>query len=841
MKKSCLISLLSFFLCLPALAATPITVSGTLQTGTSSALQGNAFVRFRLRNYAGFVPRITGTSVIVQTQADVRPNSSGVFSTSLYSNDDISPNTCGTGGDAACTWWTIEYWNNGKVASTGNYCIPNTSPTYDLNGASPCVTPPLPPSPSIPTTGTVQSVGMTGDNVIFNTVVTGSPITSSGVLVPVLKTQAQNSVLAGPTSGSGTPTFRALTAADVPAATSVPFSGITGSTNTSAAMVVGAGSSLNTTSTGDIAATGLWFKNAATAPNPLGTTLCPAISGTITGPFSYVYDTNSSTYLPFSVVESINDATFGPISGSALEYCGRIVFNDTKVSPPTFKNAQVVINHTAGVGTAPLNQDRGLAIQASTPSGDTASRHALEGIQAEMDLFGNPVVDNSQGPDSEFTAGSFQANDRHTSLNLGPASFGVNGIRAEFFRVGGTGTWSSCAATPCMTGVNALATNLSNVAGASTSMAAVLAQVLNSSSGTNAMRAYGMYVHSAGFRLTSIEDAIYIDTSFSSSNSADGALVSDATAPSRFQGDLRLGSTLNTNSGTINGLGSINRTGGITTTAITAPIAPATFTAGTPGSTSYTYAICAVDSNGGQACSSTHTIASGNATLDGTNYINVSLGQLSDYRLGASSFKVYRTASSGTPSSTGLIGTITVPTNIDTTGSVVALADQGLAGDSTTLPATNTTGGSAIHDSQTMSGATSGSAVLGAAAAAGTPNRVNLPTATATAGDSLASDGASPQQTSWSPRAKVYACGTTTTCSATLQSAPQIVQGIVTLSGGTATVSSLPTFTSTTSFRCTASDNTTAGNGANAVPASSTSITVNGTGTDVISYHCVGN
>ena len=143
--------------------------------------------------------------------------------------------------------------------------------------------------------------------------------------------------------------------------------------------------------------------------------------------------------------------------------------------------------------------------------------------------------------------------------------------------------------------------------------------------------------------------------------------------------------------------------------------------------------------------------------------------------------------------------------------------------------------------SYTFTGSGSGSSQWGAAAAAGTPNAVNVPTATANADDVLASDGGSPQQTSWSPRAKVYACGTTTTCSATLQSNPQVVQGIVTLSGGTATVSSLPTFTSTTSFRCTASDNSSIVTGANAVPASATSITVTGTGSDVVSFICAGN
>ena len=65
--------------------------------------------------------------------------------------------------------------------------------------------------------GTVTSVAMTGDGTIFNATVTGSPITTSGTLIPVLLTQTANMFLAGPATGSAaSPTFRALTVADLP-------------------------------------------------------------------------------------------------------------------------------------------------------------------------------------------------------------------------------------------------------------------------------------------------------------------------------------------------------------------------------------------------------------------------------------------------------------------------------------------------------------------------------------------------------------------------------------------------------------------------------------------------
>lgn len=48
-----------------------------------------------------------------------------------------------------------------------------------------------------------------------------------------------------------------------------------------------------------------------------------------------------------------------------------------------------------------------------------------------------------------------------------------------------------------------------------------------------------------------------------------------------------------------------------------------------------------------------------------------------------------------------------------------------------------------------LNGSTSGSAILGVASAAGSPNEIDLPTTTGTTGQVLKTDGANPQQTSW--------------------------------------------------------------------------------------------
>lgn len=61
--------------------------------------------------------------------------------------------------------------------------------------------------------GTVTSVALTVPNILS---VSGSPVTGAGTLAVTLASQFQNLVLASPNGSSGTPSFRALVAADIP-------------------------------------------------------------------------------------------------------------------------------------------------------------------------------------------------------------------------------------------------------------------------------------------------------------------------------------------------------------------------------------------------------------------------------------------------------------------------------------------------------------------------------------------------------------------------------------------------------------------------------------------------
>jgi hypothetical protein len=86
-----------------------------------------------------------------------------------------------------------------------------------------------------------------------------------------------------------------------------------------------------------------------------------------------------------------------------------------------------------------------------------------------------------------------------------------------------------------------------------------------------------------------------------------------------------------------------------------------------------------------------------------------------------------------------------------------------------------------------------------------------------------------------------HSCGTTTTCANTANGSNRMIFGQVTLAAGAATVSGITGFTSISSFFCTCTDQSTIPAACSVQNASTSSITIKGTGGDVINYQCVGN
>ncbi len=99
--------------------------------------------------------------------------------------------------------------------------------------------------------------------------------------------------------------------------------------------------------------------------------------------------------------------------------------------------------------------------------------------------------------------------------------------------------------------------------------------------------------------------------------------------------------------------------------------------------TTWTYGIVGVDSAGNNTADVTGTTTAGGATLSATVFNTITWDTIPM----AVSYRIYRTAAGGTPSTTGLIATVT-PVNSNTQSYV----DIGGAGDSSTAPTVNTTG-----------------------------------------------------------------------------------------------------------------------------------------------------
>lgn len=172
-----------------------VTVTAKLNTVLTDALQGNAFVRFRLRGFSGMIPRVNGTAIIAETQRDVFPDASGNISTSLWGNDSITPIN---------TFYTVDWFDQGRIVASGNYIITGT--TFDLDAHDPV----SPPSPIFPFQMVLENNGImnTSQNLLNLIAGTNVTITEANGAVTIASSGSGGAGIGKViTSFSGTPTF----------------------------------------------------------------------------------------------------------------------------------------------------------------------------------------------------------------------------------------------------------------------------------------------------------------------------------------------------------------------------------------------------------------------------------------------------------------------------------------------------------------------------------------------------------------------------------------------------------------------------------------------------------
>lgn len=408
-------------------------------------------------------------------------------------------------------------------------------------------------------------------------------------------------------------------------------------------------------------------------------------------PTMFIGDT-AGNYQTQGGVDPFVDNTFGPPSpGGTLTFCRRLWVNDVGTSPPLGKNALVNIRHRFATGTSLGNQDRGLSILADTGTADVSTHYGLEAIQAELDFQGAPNINGS--PDGEVAAASFQLSDSHTNLNSAPGTLGTMAMRISTFR-NGAGTYNAC--TYCLFGANIMVTNqsVSSFGGAFMSGIEITMNDVGPSANASSV---GIHINTPANRFVNFNRSLQIDTVGTNAKDFNIYSAGSGTGGRNFFGGNVYLPNIITAASDIAVTGSLVASGSVGTAQFATPAFGNgnVVVNGTTGATTWTYKVTAVDGNGREtAVSGVGTTAVGNATLTGVNFNQITLS--STFVMGVGRYNVYRTVAGGTPSTTGKIGTITVSGTISPAQGLAPadiFNDTGLAGDGTTPPTANTTGG----------------------------------------------------------------------------------------------------------------------------------------------------
>ena len=350
------------------------------------------------------------------------------------------------------------------------------------------------------------------------------------------------------------------------------------------------------------------------------------------------------------------------------------------------------------MNTSALANDRGLSLFYQTPTGDTTQHYGLQGLVSEIDISAGAGFGTNGGvADSEITAGSFLLSDVSTS-NYPTVGFGNSVVRASYNKYS-NGNLSSGGAQYNIYQGQLLVANSSFSAGTQSNI--LFAYCTNQTGGVvNNLQCNGMKYVTSPNRYNNGQTALYATgsiTGITNNGCVSGCdlfLRNDVAGfHSLFGGGLMIGGNpaIQTAASTLNVIGSFSMTGSITN----AQLATVSANPGcTAGATTYQMALVARDSNGAATAALTLNQNSCANNVTAGQPLNVT----SIVSAGASSFDIYLTNAGGGTCNGGAcvlgkVGTVTPSFGGGQLFPAPSFAYTGTAGDGTTPPNVNTTGG----------------------------------------------------------------------------------------------------------------------------------------------------
>jgi fibronectin-binding autotransporter adhesin len=426
----------------------------------------------------------------------------------------------------------------------------------------------------------------------------------------------------------------------------------------------------------------------------------------------------SGNYVNYAKI--VNSSISSNANGIDLRNDGESVISNNVVTNNTGIGINAGNNRSATI-TTNLVKANGSGIQANTGSvvtGNVVNNNINDGIQASgtgASVSGNSLSSNGRN-------GIVTGNNTTVTGNqiTGSGSYGISAYYANNYRslisdnnISNSGLdGMSIGADGAIISNNYIANSGGNggssgitlgTGGGVANGAKIFGNTITDTSGTG----YAISINSASTGV-SLGNNVFSGTGASSINDLGKATIyanqldASGNQINRNQGGLSVGTMTATNSLTLQGSFQASQ--------LPTPSAPTVTAVGTAGTTTYTYAISALDGSGETLPSSGTVISTANATLTGTNYNTISWTQVG----GAVQYKVYRIASGGTPATTGLIGTVT--------SNVFTFSDTGLAA-SSAAAASNSTGNLTIAGTIQGGGALSisGNSSLGGPLTVGLP------------------------------------------------------------------------------------------------------------------------